>query len=159
MRTSPAVARSASATPASSAPPPLTAPPDRSSRTVPQPSAIATMSDDEIVRSRLNGFLPVVTLDSINLTQIKAGQTVHAKLDVTSQLKTLVPAEGARLQSLTNDVDIQLKFTLAGLVVGGPRLNATVASVSFRGQNIPVTTYDRSQFMSLNTKLAQQWQG
>ena len=143
--------------PAASAPPPLPAPPDRSTqRSVPQPSAIATMSDEEIVRSRLNGFLPVVTLDTINLDQIKAGQTVRARLDISSQLKYLVPAEAARLQSVMNDVYIRVKLTMAGLVVGAPRLNATVGSVSFRGQNIPVATYDRSQFMTLNNKLAQQ---
>ena len=152
-RTRPAVARVMNPP---SAPPPLPAPPDRlAQRSAPQPSAIATMSDDEIVRSRLNGFLTVVTLDTINFAQIKAGQTVRAALDLSSQLKILVPAEAARLQSVMNDVDIRLKLTLAGLVLGGPRLNVTVGSVSFRGQNIPVATYDRSQFMQLNTKLAQ----
>ncbi len=143
-----------------SAAPSLPAPPDRSTqRSVPQPSALATMSDDEVVRSRLNGFLPVVTLETINLDQIKAGQMVRARLDVSSQLKTLVPAEAARLQSLINDVDVRVKLTLAGLVLGAPRLNATVGSVFFRGQNIPVATYDRPQFMTLNTKLAQQFRG
>jgi hypothetical protein len=143
-----------------SAAPSLPAPPDRSAqRSAPQPSAIATMSDEEIARSRLNGFLPVVTLDTINLDQIKAGQTVRARLDISSQLKYLVPAEAARLQSVINDVEIRVKFTLAGLVVGAPRLNATVGSVSFRGQDIPVSTYDRSQFPTLNNKLAQQFRG
>jgi len=143
-----------------SAAPSLPAPPDRSAqRSAPQPSVIATMSDEEIARSRLNGFLPVVTLDTINLDQIKAGQTVRARLDISSQLKYLVPAEAARLQSVINDVEIRVKFTLAGLVVGAPRLNATVGSVSFRGQDIPVSTYDRSQFPTLNNKLAQQFRG
>jgi len=152
-RTRPAVARAMNAP---SAPPPLASPPDpRAPRTKPQPSALATKTDDEIVHAQLNGFLMVVTLDTINLAQIKAGQTVRARLDLSSQLKTLVPAEAERLQSVMNDVDIRLKLTLAGLVVGGPRLNATVDSVSFRGQNVPVATYDRSQFMQLNTKLAQ----
>ena len=143
-----------------SAAPSLPAPPDRSAqRSAPQPSVIATMSDEEIARSRLNGFLPVVTLDTINLDQIKAGQTVRARLDISSQLKYLVPAEAARLQSVINDVEIRVKFTLAGLVVGAPRLNATVGSVSFRGQDIPVSTYDRSQFPTLNNKLAQRFRG
>src|SRR5262249_7869030 len=113
----------------------------------------------EIVHSQLSGFLMVVTLDTVNLAEIKAGQTVRAKVDLSSQQRTLVPAEAARLQSVVNDVDIRLKFTLAGLVVGAPRLNATLSSISFRGQNIAVATYDRSQFMTLNTQLAQQAQG
>jgi hypothetical protein len=131
-RTRPAVARATSTTAAAApAAPPLPSVVDRlAQRTAARPTtAISTMSDDQIVHSQLSGFaLMVATVDRIDLPQIRAGKTVSAKVDVTSQLGFLQPAEADRLQSVMNEVDIQLKLTLNGIVLSSPRTAVTVDS-------------------------------
>jgi len=127
---------------------------DRTVRPAPQQTAMSTQSDDEVVRQQVTGFaVMVTTVDSIDLPQIRAGKRVHAKVDITSQLRFLPPAEGSRLQSLMNDVDVQLKFSLNGAVLSYPRVGVSIDSVTFRGQTIPVSTYDFNQVMSIKPEL------
>jgi hypothetical protein len=155
-RTRPAVARSASTT-AAAAPsaPPLPSVDRLAQRTAPRPTAISTMTDDQIVRSQFTGSaLTIVTVDPIDLAQVKAGQTLRAKIDVTSQLRFLQPAEAERLQALMNDVDVRLNLAVSGAVLSYPRLAVTVDSVSFRGQDIPAATYDLPQVMRVKPELA-----
>jgi hypothetical protein len=154
-RTRPA-ARAASAT-AALAPssPPLASVDRQAQRAAPQPTAIASMTDDEIVRSQLSGFaLMLVTAESIDLPGIKAGQRLRAKIDVTPQLRVLQPAEADRLRSVMDDVDVRLGLKLAGAMLAQPRLSVTVESVTFRGQDIPVAMYELPQIMRVKPELA-----
>jgi hypothetical protein len=148
-RTRAAAARPASATAAAAPSAPSLPSVDRvAEHAVRQPTALSTKSDDQIVHQQLSGFaLMIVTVDSIDFAQVKAGQTVRAKVNVSLQLNTLPPSEAERLQSLMNEVDVRLKLTQSGFVMSAPRVNATVESVTFRGQRIPVATYDLPQIM------------
>jgi hypothetical protein len=149
-RNRPAVARTASAAPAAAPSSPALPTVDRTARPQPQQTAMSTKSDEEIVRQQFSDFAVIVTtVESIDLPQIKAGQRVHAKVDLTSQLRFLPPAEGSRLQSLMNEADIQLKVTLNGIALGSPRVGVSIDSVTFRGETIPVSTYDLNQMMTV----------
>ena len=114
------------------------------------------MTDDQIVHQQLTGFaLTVVTMDAIDLSQVKNGQTLRAKVDVTLQLPYLQTAEADRLQSVMNQVDVRLKLIVSGFVLAAPKLSVTVDSVTFHGQNISVATYDLPQVMRTKAGLAE----
>ena len=151
-RTRPAAARPAAAAPSA---PPLASVDPAAPRVPPRSTAMAAMDDGQIVHTQLSGdHLEVVTVDPIDLTQVKAGRTVRAKVNVRPQLRYLQAADAERLQSVMNDVDVRLKLTVSGLVLSQPRLAVSVDSVSFRGQDIPVATNDFPQIMRVKPELA-----
>ncbi len=150
-RTRPAVARPAAA-PSS---PPLASFDPTAPRVPPRSTAMAAMDDEQIVRSQLSGIqLELVTVEPIDLTQVKAGQTVRAKVNVQPQLRFLQAADAERLRSVMNDVDVRLRLTVTGLVLSQPRLGATVDSVSFRGQDIAIATNDFPHIMRVKPQFA-----
>ena len=95
-----------------------------------------------------------MTVEPIDLAQVKAGQTVRAKVNVQPQLRFLQAADAERLRSVMNDVDVRLRLTVNGLVLSQPRLAATVDSVSFRGQDMAIATNDFPQIMRVKPQFA-----
>ncbi|HTK89324.1 MAG TPA: hypothetical protein VL948_03670 [Verrucomicrobiae bacterium] len=151
-RTRPAAARPAAAAPSA---PPLASVDPAAPRVPPRSSAMAAMDDQQIVQSQLSGIqLELVTVESIDLTQVKAGRAVRAKVNVQPQLRFLQAADAERLNAVMNDVDVQLRLTVTGLVLSQPRLAATVDSVSFRGQDMTVATNDFPQIMRVKPEFA-----
>ena len=48
-----------------------------------------------------------------------------------------------------NEADVQLKVALNGIALGSPRVGVSIDSVTFRGETIPVSTYDFNQIMTV----------